>query len=68
MERRNVQFWVQLYPFPNGDRLIREEDYYFFGNEEAFAEFVDAELSKWIKKHKDFGIKEYGWKYITTSE
>lgn len=71
---RKIGFWVQLYSFPEGDRLTREEDYPFYlslypsesNGEDEFAEMVDAELLKWIEKHKDFGVKEYGWKYLET--
>lgn len=65
METRNIQFWAQLHTFPDKDRLTREDDHSFLGDEDEFVRQLDEQLAVWIEDHKRFGLRDYGWKYTT---
>ena len=63
---RHIQFWASLYLLREGDLVTSEKKSVFLGDEDEFAESADGGLQEWIKDLKKLGLKEYGWKYLTT--
>ena len=65
METREIELWATLYIFPEWDRAIRREYFLFDGDEDMFAEAVDAGLQEWIGGYRRFGVRNHGWKYVS---